>query len=860
MDVPDDHINGFYFNIVEKRESYMACICYRTSIRRRINHLSLPILLGSDIDSRIRGLEALKETHILWGSFILEGTSTFYTHFSTFQSISTHPRIHKGKVLIEKYAYFNGSGLALKYNGESVMWVYNKQSGDDVEGFIDYCKKSNPFEELGAPVNQSDYFKMYNTIIENTDSMNTLTNRLCLNAPAIMKKYTDYDFKRRSKFKANGFMRQMFESGQVYATLSKQCLLSDYKCKSYPQNYNSTLHDGRSDKLPYQLAVANKSSSQAIRNSPALKYPQCATGYYCSSTTKDLKSAGEQSTLTDFTITNEKTDPILLFYHLRHKYKNTDTSSPNILVIDGQLINVQCTWSLTELIDLKKRYPHVTTNYTKQYVEFATHASVLIKYSEEHDVFFSPSETTHFQISYPDLDYYSCVAKVLGPNALLRSHASKTTVSINNIKGSVAKLPSRLQKQLMRNTLGTTCYSTSTEEAIRSLKDLAIISLQPRHDKFDYYNKLAQEKFNLKKVVSFPETNPTKARIALTKLYELHEFRRECQRHNSGSKEELSVINDSKENIERLSKYLSLIYSEEYYKPQSPWNLSMYVTFNDYHGGCIEDGIIIDSKTIEHIDPIKVTACITVEFSYVTAKEPKEARFLPIKKQYAQKSVVDNAIGILQCETVAEVKNSKHTNIKGFQYGQHFYYIIEFLPNETEMYDNIEVSCIFRKKSILVVIKGERTNRVCIGSKLANAFGQKNIISGVADLSPFWGQTASGKIVHAQLMYNPNSLVGRRVSGQIYEMLTSPDVAYCPDGGIIAPLNLVIHNIHPYINYKIIKVKIDTLTSIMGFDAYNLSFTSNCLRTDVVWNQLMEVLGYLGFEITVMEDVKVGCY
>lgn len=72
---------SFKANVILSRNSYMACVCYNSKFRKRkrTDHVSVPIVLGSYVDYRIRGLDAILECRAQWGSVILKGTMRFFS-------------------------------------------------------------------------------------------------------------------------------------------------------------------------------------------------------------------------------------------------------------------------------------------------------------------------------------------------------------------------------------------------------------------------------------------------------------------------------------------------------------------------------------------------------------------------------------------------------------------------------------------------------------------------------------------------------------------------------------------------------------------------------------------------------------
>jgi hypothetical protein len=296
-----------------------------------------------------------------------------------------------------------------------------------------------------------------------------------------------------------------------------------------------------------------------------------------------------------------------------------------------------------------------------------------------------------------------------------------------------------------------------------------------------------------------------------------------------------------------------LIFNSKYYKPPSVWNLRLRAAFGNPKGDCIEDGVVIDAETVKHIPPIMYNACITVEFTFKTVKQPKGSRFITINGCDGMLND-ELMVGCLITEHAAYVKHSKHTNILRGKIGDHYFYLIIFLPKKTNMYNNLHVRHIYNSNVITVVITGQTSVKVDVGSKVANAFGQKNIISMVHDLRDCCGITRSGRKVHAQIIYSEVSLVGRVISGQLYDMFMSDELAIGDDGTIIAPIDLIIHTLHPYTNVKVFAVKNDTLTNINGFDTQNLCCTSQALRNNDVQNQIFQVLGLHGYDVEFLKS------
>lgn len=851
---------AFIDNVITSRTSYMACLCYYANARKRINHRSVPIVLGSYIDYLIRGKDAVLECRAQWGTVVLKGVLKIYASFSTFDALSLHIREVRDVKSIDWYMYIPSSlspssneessmsydGLAISYRDSRVSWTYRRQTYVDSNEWVSLLARSSPFPD--APfMPEEEYRRLFDTMLVHPYNMNDLKNRQFLNGAAIIAKYINYDLSRRRRKKGAGCLKMSiaFELGTLFQALSKKNFDAEVWCKNYPQNYDNTLHEGRSNKAAFLLPNITRASNDAVRNSNALTFPSDAVNFFCMLNTKDLKSAGEQNVLADFVIMTEESNQRAVYAYLKALVAETGNRGQNILAIDGYLVGLRCDWTLETLIRVKRQYGHITTKYYGPYVCLSTRGSIPIKYSEEHDVFFSPAETKHYDIRYPEADILSTTAKQLGVMSLRKTAPAKATVSINNIKGSVANVTSEMHRLLMENNLGITCYIEMTEEERMRLIDLSVLS--HGHDTANfwrYYGELRRE-FNLdNEQRTIRETDRGKAMRALARLYAPEYLMVECQR---GKNPPFHVCYNP-ERREQIREYTSMIFNNRHYDPPKVWNLRLRAVFGNPHGACIEDGIVLDSRTVERLPQICYNACITIEFTFATNKQPDSVHFISVDER-GGKMKNETLIGCLISPFPAYVKNSKHSKIKISRIGLHYYYRIHFLPKHTNMYQNLHVSHLVSGKSVTIVVKGQTRVSIVDGSKVANAYGQKNVCAMTTDLSHCWGITRDGRKVHAQIVYSEVSLIGRVPSGQIYDMLTSDELAIGPNGEIIAPVDLIVHTLHPYTNNKVFNIKVDTLTNTNGFDSQMLGNVSRALRTETVTHKVLQVLGLLGFNV-----------
>lgn len=819
--------------ITRERRSYMACLAYKHN-RKRINHVSVPIIIGSYIDYLIRGEEAVKRTRAQWGQIILQGVPKIYMSFSTFDALSMHVRETKNRRSIEWYFYINDDGVALSYIDRVTTITYKRETITSLENshlWIRLINTANPFGERSEA---DEYVTMFNVILSYPYDMNDLKNRKFMNCGTVINK--SIEMLRKKNTSGNIKMSEYFEIGNLYTALSKKTAY-DYEesNKSYSQSFDTTLHDGRSNKTSHYLSTVIRGSNEAFRNSTALIYPNDAFNYLCALNTKDLKSAGEQSVLADWVMMTEDSDSNLVYRYLRSISK---PDGRNVLILDGFLINCRCDWTFDVFLSMK-RHPdcvNVTTKYYEPYVYCYTGSSIPIKYNGKHDVYFSPAETTRYSIVYEAGAQFSTTVKILDPWALVKNPPAKTTVAINNIKGSVANVTSEFHKRLLSSSLGITCYIEMDDVARARILNSAVLEhgCEPY---VEYFSEVTRVFSN--ETPRIEDTEAEKALRSLLRMFDLRKLQYTCEE----TKNETYTYNNAPYLQRNVIRYVQTIMGGDSYEPPNPWNLTAWVMFGNVEGWCVEDGVVFDSKFVEHVPPVYYSACISVEFTFKNVKTAKDVRFIDVRVNGD-----DTLIGCVVTSSEVYTKHSRHCNILVTVIGNHYYHLIHFKPKN--QYTNLEVDSVKTNKALTVLIRGQHVGKFGVGSKIANSFGQKNVCSAVEDLSRFWGITRDGRRVHAQVVFSDVSLIGRMSTGQVRSMLAHDDCAIGPNKEIIAPQNLVIHAMHPYTNLKIFDIRADTLVNVNGFDSQALSSTTLALRTKPVLDEVKRVIGMHGFRLT----------
>jgi hypothetical protein len=840
----------------------MGCICYESKERKRIAHQSVPIVLGSYIDFLIRGERLVIDTRAQWGTIILKGMLKYYSSFSTYDAMSLHRRTTKKEETAEWYLYVEDEGLALRYNNGKVTWTYKQNNFNSTahgHSWVELVENVNPYvlkNVTDRTYATNRYLSLFKAIIQKKHNMNNLENRQILSGVALKRRFIDHEFAQRKKKKTMSFVKMstVFESGTLTLPVSKRLngtCKQNLRCKN--QTYDNTLHDGRSNKVAHFLPTVNRSANIAVKNSKALEFADDARGFFCTLNTKDLKSAGEQHVFADSVIMTEKTDGSLLYQHLLKLQKQQESvlaTGKDEIVIDGFLTGMTFNVTLNFLVALKRVFPCITAKFFRPFVMFVTKESIPIKYVSEIDCFFSPAEITEFNIPIKHWTSLSTTALQLPIESITKTQAAKCTVAINNIKGSVANCTSDLHEVLMKNSLGITCYMRNSQEKVQKILDEAVISTgeDTTHFQDIYHSTIAPL---LTSSLQMQKDRELKMINAIRRMYPSDELLTSYK--TSNTKGTPYIRNRRTSEIDIVKRYISIITNKQFFHPVPIWNIRLWAIFGNLHGACIEDGIVLDAKAAKSIPDIHYNACFVVEFIFKNVKLAKSATFVSLRRLSDASSFCqwekETLVGCVVCETEPFVKNSNHCKVLHGKIGEHNYYLIHFLPIATNTYDKLNIFNDKYEKTMTVAIMGTRVTSSGVGTKFANAFGQKNVCALVTDLSPYWGITKDGKKVHAQIMYSDVSIVGRITAGQIMHMMHSEDLALGPRGEILAPIDLVVHAVNPYTNTKVFDIKVDTLTNINGFDAQALCVMSKALRNEKILQRVLQVIGFHGYSI-----------
>lgn len=869
---------AFKTNVVDQRGSYMGCFIYESNSRKRINHLSVPIMFGSFIDRLIRGDALYWDTRVIFGAFYLTGNMKIYSNLSTFNALTVHVRQNKIGKYVEWYFYVDDDGVALKYLNGIVEYEYKRNKYAD-DGWVNLINSINNI--IDSPIPKDEYLDLFDSMLATDYDINDLKNRQILTAPLIMKRFIENDLKKRRLRNSTGCMSmaKSFEYGKIFSCIEKNGTFDQdgYRIQK-DQSYVNTLHDGRSNKTCYFLPAVTRVSNEGTKNATTV-YPDNAYMYLCPLNTKELKTAGDQHMMSDFVIITEETSEFKLIQYLK---RNNKPNGTNRIVVNSMLTNFYMNWSLDELLKLKTVLPHITTQYTIQYVHIHTKAGIMVKFSSDYNKCFSTAERDKYDIKWPEAGPLSTAAKLLNHDGLRRSMPAKNTVAINNIKGSVAIAHSKMHKLLMSSSLGLTCYLDMDENKKQSIYNKCVKSYNNDttiyRKNVDFLKKFT--KFNIDELYNKNTVMEDVSMVAfkryLTKLYNFDRLAMVYMKPANKRGQRVVPYQygllwiDGVSSRQMVEVYVSDLLKSKHMKLKDIRACEMNVCFGNIYGSCVLDGVVIDKSTAEIIPNIQYYTTITVAFTFNNNKDPHNVRFIKIDDGGLENMRQETLIGALITNYVPQSKNSKHCTVNVVKVGEHYYNLIHFLPKKHKIYKNMSISHIIQKNQIIIIIKGHHESTIKKGVKFAIEYGQKNICSDIVDFSgeeptyidesgierkqvrEYWGITRDGRKTHAQLMFSDQSIFSRLTSGQLYNMLTSKDLALGPNGEILAPLPVLIHSINTYTNLKIFDVKADTLTNSNGYDTQLLSTTNHSFRPkEKNLNRVLQLIGMHTYDVRI---------
>lgn len=742
---------------------------------------------------------------------------------------------------------------------------------------------------------ESEYINYFECFLRNGPQIDDLSNKVVITPVTLLERAISILSQKMSSKLLTPRLRQVFSSGNLHFVLSSKSFsrrsgqdssslyitVEGHKIKD--ASLLTSMVKRYTGSCSYSRGFSTSSPS-SIQNTRALLFPDDAHNFLCPLSTKEMKNAGETLYLSypvvisqDLSKNQREVD---LVASLNGLCVPTTNEAGLYVVLDGSITS----WKISEenvqpaLIHLKNQFPLCITamKFETSFFVLSTTGGIPIRYSTLYEVYVSPYEAGHifldaFKEDALNMRFSSFVIKSnLHTEKLL---PSKATVTINNNLGSCNSFCSKLNEMAFEATSGYKSalvlpVSSSTvhrEEVPSYLKKLfkrlkRLRKENSRYRKESQFECVGKHTQNLHR--SFKRIKTSKVpllrnsltskvnegwRCLLSYCVGAETLQHQPQRFSSIP--ELFKINLSLENTRNtkvLRGDLCAAYENVYLKSRIEKKddekqqqvLLLNVAFGDICGGTVEDGVVVDqslsSENINSSPTKQVCVTLTIKFTEefktnITRgrrrnRRKLEAKYFPIHEKCGRALV----FGVLVSQTKLQAKKSKNINVEYSYVTNHHRYLI-YMEDVTDIKKNI--TSHFKEEISSVIISYNYHMPITTGTKIANNFGQKSVVSRFEDLKreEFKGYRADGTIIYPQILFSPQSIIGRSTAAQVHEMITSEEVAFTKYGGVIAPIIFNIHHIDSATQCKLSSPKNDLMTNENGFLANQLSNVSYCL-------------------------------
>lgn len=268
----------------------------------------------------------------------------------------------------------------------------------------------------------------------------------------------------------------------------------------------------------------------------------------------------------------------------------------------------------------------------------------------------------------------------------------------------------------------------------------------------------------------------------------------------------------------------------------------VFTAFGDIGGGTVEDGIILDTDYVKNA-PLRLNS---VQYK-IDLKRADNIQFqsnlMNNKIFYHPQNIrVDNEIifgYITSCIRLTfgsnEMVKITETNMKGSY--------IYCVSCTFRLDDDAQIDINSEEGDGVIFVSYSFYEKIGIGTKISNLFGQKNVVSKIKDLKHFVGVQPNGLLVKPAILYPIQSLYGRFAASQITSALKFKNCAFqlnSPDGmpRILSPTLICFHEISSLCKMHTFKpnMRADLWLGNLGFDGNML----NGVRSIICSGQEME--------------------
>lgn len=623
----------------------------------------------------------------------------------------------------------------------------------------------------------------------------------------------------------------------------------------------TVMSGSKQNNIASQLRLVKRSVTEAMKKTTALNFSEDANGFICPLTSKELVGAGEMMELAQYVTITTPISIDMVREEVEKISKPIDTfdevGNDEYIILYGDFITYRSI-KKDMILTLKKQLPFCAFFIHDNILRINYTGNIPVKFSPKYNVFISSHERNvlwkdAFDMLVPITNFGHTI-QYMG-DKFYRVSPAKATVFQANCKGSMTVFNTDDDDSLMRTIFKTT---GGYHVAMILKPDLDISKFAHIHDRdvgqntkvtqpivnklfenckafvdnyknFDfmsysndyiktYKDYLPDQKDAIKafkvyvkmllkyksvefilKVSSDSKTKPISNFQKFIKKYDLKGIyamrlslkgvvAKETKKHNIF----YYMPRDICKNFS-ITIYYKII--EQYENnPEKAYQLQLYAAFGDIDGGTVEDGIIADVDFIKNSPNIYTSSSSRVALAKnkevkLTKNDLKEICYTPINK------AIDNQIiyGSLTTKFRLYIKSNdnvkiKEINIKG---------VYKYMIYSTNYVDGVQIESYMVEDS--VIVSYNIMTKIGIGTKLANNFGQKDVICKIADLSPFGGYNIKGEFIKPQILYPPQSLIGRSVGCQYISAIESPDLVITMKSKLNNPLyrdesgNLMVH-------------------------------------------------------------------
>lgn len=665
-----------------------------------------------------------------------------------------------------------------------------------------------------------------------------------------------------------------------------------------------TMSGSKQNNCAANLRIIKRKVDEPMKKTKALNFSDDSKGFICPLTSKELVGAGEMMEFAQYVTTTVPVS-IKRVNKEASKFARKVESENDIRVDEyflmfGDFIPFLC-FPKHKLTELKKRLPFCPFFRHDNLLRINYTGNIPVKFSPNYKFFVSPHEREQFWPNafddYEPITNYGYTIQYMGKH-FNRVPPAKATVFQANCKGSVAVFKEEDEDNLMKTIFKITGgyhMAMIKEEGADYLKFARVPELDvgqsntPTQKQIDksfknceamigkfkefgfmnysndkvktYKDYLSNEKYaedtftnytnillNFKRIRYMLKINGDPSCTIIESFPDFVASFETCglflpkitfkrKKVTVEEKKTKTKIVAKKDVVDLLKNFYGSL--TEFFKKNTKdaYQIQLYASFGDLDGGTVEDGIIADVDFIKNSPNLYISSSSRV---LVTKKkevklkksEYEELKYNPINV------VLDNQInyGTLTSKFRLEIKSNDNIKVRETCIRNTYIYTIY----STNYIENLQVTSFIFEDSI--ILNYNILSKIGIGIKLANTFGQKDVICKIADLKPFGGYNKKGEFIKPQLLYPPQSLIGRSVGSQYISAIESPHLVitrrskfsnplynYNSDYSINEPaafskINVFIHNQGPLPKLQSTRaMKNDLWTNENGFRCNQLS-------------------------------------